>query len=53
LEPFFKTHHVLQAKTINRRFEQIQQGVVLTEDRGVVEPLNLLVNALLIHKYFH
>jgi transposase len=47
LEQFFKTHHVVQAKTINRRLEQIQQGVVLTEDIGVVEPLQLLVNALI------
>jgi Transposase IS116/IS110/IS902 family len=33
--------------TIDRRLEQIQQGVVLTEDIGVVEPLHLLVNALI------
>jgi transposase len=47
LEKFFKTHHVVQTKTINRRLEQIRQGVVLTEDIGVVEPLQLLVNALI------
>jgi transposase len=47
IELFFKTHHVVQAKTINRRLEQIRQGVVLTEDIGVVEPLQLLVNALI------
>jgi len=46
LEQFFKTHHVVQAKTINRRLEQIQQGGVLTEDAGIVEPLQLLVAAL-------
>ena len=47
LEQFFKNHHVLQAKTIQRRLEQIQNGVVLTEDIGVVEPLKLLVDALI------
>jgi transposase len=47
LEQFFKAHHVVQAKTINRRLEQIQQGVVLTEDAGIVEPFQLLVNALI------
>ncbi len=47
LEQFFKTHHVVQSKTIHRRLEQIQQGVVLTEDQGVVEPLQLLVTALI------
>jgi transposase len=47
LEQFFKTHHVVQAKTINRRLEQIGQGVVLTEDAGIVEPLQLLVAALI------
>jgi transposase len=47
LEQFFKSHHVVQTKTINRRLEQIQQGVILTEDIGVVEPLQLLVNALI------
>jgi transposase len=46
LEQFFRTHHVVQAKTINRRLEQIEQGVVLTEDAGIVEPLHLLVAAL-------
>jgi len=39
LEQFFRTHHVVQAKTIKRRLEQIEQGVVLTEDAGIVEPL--------------
>lgn len=47
LEQFFRTHHVVQAKTINRRCEQIEQGVVLTEDAGIVEPLQLLVAALI------
>ncbi|WP_316431724.1 IS110 family transposase [Leptolyngbya sp. NK1-12] len=47
LEQFFRTHHVVQAKTINRRLEQIEQGVVLTEDAGIVEPLQLLVAALI------
>jgi transposase len=46
LEQFFKSNHVVQAKTINCRLEQIEQGVVLTEDRGIVEPLQLLVKAL-------
>ena len=46
LEQFFKTHHVMQSKTINRRLKQIKQGVVLTEDAGMVEPLQLLVAAL-------
>jgi transposase len=46
LEQFFKSHPVVQAKTINRRLEQIQQGVALTEDAGIVEPLQLLVAAL-------
>ncbi|NJL56786.1 IS110 family transposase, partial [bacterium] len=47
LEQFFKSNHVVQAKTINRRIEQIEQGVVLTEDVGIVEPLQLLVKALI------
>jgi hypothetical protein len=47
LEQLFKTHHVVQAKTIHRRLEQIQQGVVLTEDQEVVEPFQLLVTALI------
>lgn len=47
LEQFFRTHHVVQAKTIDRRCEQIEQGVVLTEDAGIVEPLQLLVAALI------
>lgn len=46
LEQFFRTHHVVQAKTIKRRLEQIEQGVVLSEDAGIVEPLQLLVAAL-------
>jgi hypothetical protein len=37
LEQFFKTHHVVQAKTIHRHLEQILQGGVFTEDPGVVE----------------
>jgi transposase len=45
LELFFKAHDVVQSKTINRRLEQIQQGGVLTEDAGIVEPLQLLVAA--------
>jgi transposase len=47
LEKFFRAHHVVQAKTIDRRCEQIEQGVVLTEDAGIVEPLQLLVAALI------
>lgn len=47
LEQFFKTHQVVQSKTIHRRLEQIEQGVVLTEDRGIVEPLQLLVATLI------
>jgi len=47
LEQFFRTHHVVQAKTIDCRYEQIEQGVVLTEDAGIVEPLQLLVAALI------
>ncbi|MBD3887276.1 IS110 family transposase [Phormidium tenue FACHB-886] len=47
LEEFFRAHHVVQAKTIKRRLEQIEQGVVLTEDAGIVEPLQLLVAALI------
>jgi transposase len=47
LEQFFRAHYVVQAKTINRRCEQIEQGVVLTEDAGIVEPLQLLVAALI------
>ncbi len=38
---------MVQAKTIGRRCEQIEQGVVLTEDAGIVEPLQLLVAALI------
>lgn len=47
LETFFKSHHVVQTKTIERRLEQIQQGVALTDDVGIVEPLQLLVAALI------
>jgi len=47
LEEFFKSNHVVQTKTIRRRLEQIQQGVVLTEDKGIVEPFQLLVSALI------
>jgi transposase len=47
LEEVFRAHHVVQAKTINRRLEQIKQGIVLTEDAGIVEPLQLLVTALI------
>jgi transposase len=47
LEQFFKSHHVVQAKTINRRLEQIKQGIVLTTDAGLVEPFQLLVKALI------
>jgi len=36
----------VQAKTIHRQFEPIQQGVELTEDAGMVEPFRLLVQAL-------
>jgi transposase len=46
LQQFFKSHHAPQPKTINRRLEQIQQGVVLTEDAGIVEPLQWLVSVL-------
>jgi transposase len=46
LEQFFKTHRVVQSKTINRRLQQIQRGVVLTDDLSIVEPLQLLVAAL-------
>jgi transposase len=46
LEQFFKSNHVVQSKTINRRLEQIEQGVVLTEDVGIIEPLQLLVKVL-------
>ena len=47
LEQFFKSNHVVEAKTINRRLERIEQSVVLTEDVGIVEPLQLLVKALI------
>jgi transposase len=47
LEAFFKSHHVVQGKTIQRRLEQIGQGVVLTEDTGITEPLQLLLKALI------
>jgi hypothetical protein len=46
LEQFFKSNPVVQSKTINRRLEQIEPGVVLTEDVGIVEPLQLLVKVL-------
>lgn len=47
LETFFKSHHVVQAKTITRRLEQIEQAIVLTDDVGIVEPLQLLVMVLI------
>lgn len=45
--PKEESDHVVQAKTINHRLKQIEQGVVLTEDGGIVEPLQLLVKALI------
>jgi hypothetical protein len=36
----------VQAKTINRRLEQIQQGVPPTHAIGIIEPLQLLVKVL-------
>ncbi|MGJ3248786.1 MAG: IS110 family transposase [Elainellaceae cyanobacterium] len=47
LEAFFRSHHVVRGKTIQRRLEQIGQGVVLTEDTGITEPLQLLLKALI------
>ncbi len=48
LEQFFRTHHVVRSQTIQRRLNQIHQGVALTEDNGIIEPSQLLVKALIL-----
>jgi transposase len=46
LERFFRLHHVVQAKTISRRLEQIHRSKLPMHDIGIVEPLQLLVKVL-------
>jgi len=43
LTTFFHQHHVVRQTAISRRLAQIKQGVPLTEDASVIEPLTLLV----------
>jgi transposase len=45
LRTFFKSHHVVRESAIQRRLSQIQTDVPLTEDEGIIEPLQLLVQA--------
>lgn len=49
LRQFFKTHKVIRQSAINRRIAQIQtSGPPLTQDSGIVEPMQWLVQTLLI-----
>jgi transposase len=43
LHSFFLSHHVVRKTAIARRLQQIQTGIPLTEDIGIVEPMQLLV----------
>ncbi|MEO1211317.1 MAG: IS110 family transposase [Cyanobacteria bacterium J06638_20] len=45
LRAFFKSHHVVRESAIQRRLNQIQTDVPLTEDASIIEPLQLLVQA--------
>lgn len=46
---FFKSHKVVRRSAIERRISQIQTaGIPLTEDRGIVEPMQWLVETLVI-----
>ena len=44
LTTFFHTHNVVRKTAINRRIEQIKEGTTLTEDKSVVETMEILVN---------
>ncbi|MGB8701481.1 MAG: IS110 family transposase, partial [Thermosynechococcaceae cyanobacterium] len=45
LRSFFASHHVVRQSAITRRLEQIQSGIPLTEDIGIVSPMQMLVQA--------
>lgn len=48
LTQFFRSHQVIRRSAINRRLKQIQtSGIPLTEDPGVVEPMQWLVQTLM------
>jgi transposase len=45
LTSFFHQHSVVRQSAIARRIEQIQTGTALTEDKSVIESMQLLVSA--------
>lgn len=48
LTQFFRSHHVIRRSAITRRIEQIAtSGIPLTEDSGIVEPMQWLVQTLI------
>lgn len=47
LEAFFRSRHVTRSQTIKRRLDQIRSGVSLTEDSGIIEPSQLLMEAFI------
>lgn len=48
LTRFFRSHHVIRRSAITRRIEQIAaSGIPLTEDPGIVEPMQWLVQTLI------
>jgi transposase len=48
LTQFFRTHRVIRRSAITRRIEQIAaSGIPLTEDPGIVEPMQWLVQTLI------
>lgn len=48
LTQFFRTHGVVRRSAITRRLEQIAKaGIALSEDPGIVEPMQWLVEALM------
>lgn len=47
LETFFKTHNCVKAEVIERRVQAIKTAMHLTEDKGVIIPLERLTMALI------
>ena len=48
LTQFFRSHHVIRRSAITRRINQIAaSGIPLTEDPGIVEPMQWLVQTLI------
>jgi transposase len=45
LRSFFQSHHVVRKNAIAHRLQQIQSGIPLTEDIGIVKPMQLLIQA--------